>query len=91
MMEVAFVDKKGKPQYVRWPLSLEAEIERMAEEEGISKVSMATRLVKMGIEVQKLIDSKFHMKDVRLDENESQGHSCIETTTKHDKNNKSKG
>ncbi len=81
-MFIAGMDKKGKAQYIRWPLSMEAEIEKLAEEEGITKVAMATRLVKMGIEIQKLVDSKFHFRDVRIDPEESEGLSCTEAFTK---------
>lgn len=62
-LDVIGVNKKGQAQYTRFPLDMEAEIERLAEEEGRTKTDMVTVLVKMGLEVKKLIDSKFHMRD----------------------------
>lgn len=46
-------EKKGGPQYTRFPLSMESEIERLAEDEGRSKAEMVKVLVAIGLHIKR--------------------------------------
>lgn len=43
------MDKRGNPNYLRLPLTLEAAIEKLSRKEGRSKNDMIVRLISIGV------------------------------------------
>lgn len=74
MIVVSGMEKKGDPQYIRFPLSMECEIQKLSEEEGRSKAEMIKVLVAIGLHIK-----RFHLKDYCSAFGESEENTCYET------------